>query len=259
MAGTGTAGNDSEWRAGPARRGAGTVMTRTRILFVLCGGLVGTAILLSLGFWQVDRMSQKREIIAGIEARTLHAPVALPAAPASDSDRYRAVAAEGRFDGREVHVLSSRDGVGPGVRVIAAFETDAGRRVLVDRGFLSDAGRRARTASGSDEAVELIGNLDWPRDSDRFTPDPDLGRNLWFSREVAPIAAFLETEPVMIVLRSSTESAPDVLPVPLESFDIRDDHLEYALTWFSLAVIWAGMTAMLAWRMRRGDDQGTSG
>ena len=229
-------------------------MSRTRTTITLLLGLLGTAVLVSLGLWQVDRMGQKGEIIAGIEARIHHAPTPIPPAPTPEADRYRPVTVIGRFDGTEVHVLSSIEGTGPGVRVIAAFETDDRRRILVDRGFLPQAAARDRSPAPGPE-IAVRGNLDWPRDSDRFTPDPDLDRNLWFAREVAPIAAHLDTEPVMVVLRQTTENRPAITPVPLDSADVRDDHLGYAITWFSLAVVWAGMTAALLWRMRREHDQ----
>ena len=225
-------------------------MFTRRMILPLLSGLLGTGVLLSLGFWQVDRMGQKAAVIAAIEARIHDVPTPLPGTPDPETDRYRPVQVEGRFTEAEALVLSSQRGAGPGYRVITAFQTDAGRRILVDRGYIPQAQEHAPRPP-SDQPVRIEGNLDWPQDSDAYTPDPDLGRNLWFSREVGPLAAHLDTQPAMVVLRQTSEPSPPAQPDPIATADIPDDHLEYAITWFSLAAVWAGMTAVLLWRMRR--------
>lgn len=229
-------------------------MLTHRMILPLISGVLGTGVLLSLGFWQVDRMGQKAAVIAAIEARIHDAPVPLPAAPDPAADRYRPVVAQGRFTGEDALVLSSQRGMGPGFRVIAVFQTTDGTRILVDRGFIPEAARSAPRPS-SDALVRIQGNLDWPQDRDAFTPEPDLRRGLWFSRKVDPLAQHLATAPALVVLRDTSEPAPPALPAPIHSADIPDDHLGYAITWFSLAAVWAGMTAMLLWRMRRGDSR----
>lgn len=220
-----------------------------RLIGPVIFGLGGLAILLSLGFWQLGRLEWKQAVIADIESRIHAAPVAVPDAPDRDADRYLPVFAIGRFTGEQVHVLSSQRERGTGSHVIAVLETLDGRRILVDRGFISDS-----DAAGADYAADdaqVKGNLLWPLDSDGFTPDPDLGRNLWFSRDADPIAAHLETEVVMIIARSEPSAPAGLIPVPINTADVKNDHLGYAITWFSLAFVWAMMTAILLWRIRR--------
>lgn len=225
-------------------------MTSARRLWgAVLFGIAGCAVLLALGFWQLARLDQKEALIAGIAAQLDAQPTAVPERANPLADRWRPVIAEGQFTGEAVHVLSSRPGLGPGSRVIAVLETADGRRLLVDRGFLPEAARRGADLAGGPAVVS--GNLDWPSDADGFTPEPDLGRGLWFSRAVPPIAAHLGAEPVMIVARTvSGADVPGLAPVPL-GIDIRNDHLEYAITWFLLALVWAAMSLYLVWRVRR--------
>jgi surfeit locus 1 family protein len=123
---------------------------------------------------------------------------------------------------------------------------------MVDRGFLPVAQRAVdRPAAGA----TVTGNLHWPDEVDSFTPDPDPADRLWFARDVPTLAGVLDTEPVLVVLRETSEPAPFATPFPVDTSGIPNDHLEYAVTWFSLAAVWFGMTLYFVWRMRRQDTR----
>lgn len=219
-------------------------MSRQMILPLLFG-LVGAAILISLGVWQLRRMEWKEAILAEIEARIAAAPVELPANPDPEADRYLPVRMTGTFTGDRLFVLVSRKQVGAGVRVIEAFATD-GRRVLVDRGFLPDA-EKDRALVVTDASV--VGNLHWPDETDGFIPPPDPKTGLWFARDAAAMAAKLQTEPTYIVARETTGDG--IEPLPVDTSTIPNDHWGYAVQWFLLAATWLGMTAYFLWRIRR--------
>ena len=216
-----------------------------RFVFPLVIGVGGVLVLLALGTWQVQRLAWKEAMLSDISARIVGTPVALPDAPDPENDRYLPVRAEGAFTGPELHQLGQVKGRGPGYRVVQAFETD-GRRVMVDRGFISSGEKDAARKAG---AAEIVGNLAWPNERDGFTPENDLGRNIWFARDVPAMAEALDTEPVLIVLRETDEVNPAILPQPVTTLGIPNNHFQYAVTWFGLALVWAGMT--LWWIIRR--------
>lgn len=221
-----------------------------RYLFPLILGLGGIAILISLGVWQLRRLDWKETMLAEISAKIAAAPVAIDglAAPDSASDMYRPVTVDGRTTGQELLTLSGRKGEGAGYEVIAAFETATGRRILLDRGFIPE---EAKAAARPATEVSGTGNLLWPNETDSYTPRPDPKSGLWFARDVEAMAKSLSTEPVMVVLASATGDAQGISPTPVDTTSIANDHLNYAITWFSLAVVWAGMTAFLLWRIRQ--------
>ena len=223
-------------------------MTR-RMIAPLMFGVVGTAILLALGVWQTQRLAWKEGIIAEIEARIAAPTVPLPTSPDPERDRYLPVEAAGTLADPELHVLTSVKLEGPGYRIIRALDLDDGRRVLVDLGFIGETEKNTARTPGP---ISLTGNLVWPDEIDPwFTPDPDLERNIWFARDVESMASHLKTEPVMIALKTASP-ATATRPFPV-SVNIPNDHLGYAITWFSLAAIWIGMTAYLLWRIKRAD------
>jgi len=217
-----------------------------RLIFPSLLGLVGIGVLCSLGIWQVQRMQWKAAILTDITSRIAAEAAALPGVPDPVADRYLPVFVEGRFIDRDIDVLSSTREGGPGVRVIAGFETADGRRIMVDRGYLPEVQRRAPRVA---EAARVVGNLQWPVDGDQYTPPPDARTGLWFSRDVGAMAAELGTEATLIVAREPTGDG--ILPVPVDTSGIPNDHWGYAITWFLLATVWAGMTGYLLWRIRQ--------
>jgi surfeit locus 1 family protein len=224
-----------------------------RMIAPVMFGVVGAAILVSLGLWQLDRADQKSALIAELEARIFDVPIALPEQLTPDSHRYIPVEVEGRYLLQHVFVLSAQKAAGPGFHLVQAFETVEGRRILVERGYLPEAAR-AELALGSEENVRLAGNLHWPRDMNQHTPDYDAGRNLLFGRDVAEMADLLGTEEVHLVLRASQPAHPVITPVPVYDVTIPDPHFGYAVQWFLMAIAWVGMTVFFLWRIRAQRD-----
>jgi surfeit locus 1 family protein len=219
---------------------------QSRLLWPLIFGVLGTAVLVSLGVWQTQRLVWKEGILADIEARIQAEPVALPADPDPVSDRYLPVQADGLITDEEIQVLVSVKLRGAGYRVISAFETE-GRRILVDRGFI---GLTDKDAARPAVMTTVLGNLHWPDEVDSFTPEPDLEAGIWFARDVPALAKALNTEPVLLIVRETSDGDQPVSPLPVDTSGIPNDHLEYAGTWFLLALVWVAMTFFYIRRAR---------
>ncbi len=217
-------------------------------------GLGGFCVLIALGFWQVQRLQWKNAIIAEAEQRLAVPAEPLPVSLNPKRDDYKRVEVSGRFDhDSEQYVLTSMPPNGPGFEIITAFETDSGRRILVDRGFvpqaLRDPAKRADTFDRG--VVEIEGVLRWPSDTSRFTPDPDPSIREWYSREVPPLAKALNTEPVMIVQGPS--AGPGWPRGGKAQVNIRNQHLPYAIQWFAIAGVWALMSILWFRKVARPD------
>lgn len=215
-----------------------------RVWGAVITGVVGTAILLALGIWQMQRLDWKRGQLAEIDARIAGAPVALPPTVEEERDRFLPVDLIGTFGPEVVRVVTTTGG-SAGFRLLSPFET-GGRRLLVDRGVVPSGGDIPPPPSGP---ARVLGNLHWPDESDSFTPSPDIAARLWYARDIEAIADLLGTEPVLVVARRVPGDRAE--PRPTDTAAIPNDHLEYAITWFSLAAIWAGMTGILVWHITR--------
>jgi surfeit locus 1 family protein len=216
-----------------------------RYVFPVLMGIVGVAVLMSLGFWQLRRMEEKRVYLDEIAARISNAPIPLPAKPEEGPHKFQAVFADGTFTGEYLEVLAGQKGASPGVMVIEAFALPDGRRIMVQRGFVEE---EARGVPRSSLAAKVEGNLHWPDDTSSSTPPPDAKTGLWFARDVPAMAMKLKTEPTLIVAREPTGDG--IAPMPVDTSGIPNDHWGYAIQWFLLAATWAGMTLFLLWRIR---------
>ncbi|MBB5722492.1 surfeit locus 1 family protein [Loktanella ponticola] len=228
-----------------------------KIIFPILLGIVGCAILLALGVWQLQRLQWKTAVLAEIDT-TISAPaVAIPNAPNPDADQFKPVTVTGRLAGKPLYVLVTIEGFGPGYRYVDALKTDDGRDVMVDLGWVPL--EQLGNPFSKFHRIEVVGNLHWPDDLDKWTPDPD-PKGIWFTRDVPSIAAGLASEEVLIVARNvqlldlvtPLETYP-FQTLPLDSGAIKNDHLNYAITWFMLALVWVMMTGYLIFRIRQED------
>lgn len=218
-----------------------------RYLFPLVVGVLGCAILITLGMWQLRRLHWKEGMIAEIQSRIDSAPAALPAA-VDPSMKYAPVYVSGETTGQEIDVLSGTRELGGGYQVVSGFVTDDGRRILLDRGFVDQDHKRELRPP---VRLEVAGNLHWPDEKGSATPAPNMTENIWFARDVPAMAAELGTEPILIVAAEIRGDGQGVRPIPIAIESIPNNHLSYAMQWFMIAVAWAGMTVALIWRIRQ--------
>lgn len=223
--------------------------------------LVMVAVLVSLGAWQLSRKAQKEALIAALDQRLAAAPAPLPGPaewpqldPARDEFRRVSLTAR-RVDVPEARVFSSgsalrTDVSGLGAFVFAPVRLATGQTVVVDRGFLPDGQRGEREfTGGGDAALTLTGYLRFPESPSWFSPKPDLAKRLWFARDTRAMAATLgwgEVAPFYIDLEAPAPPTGWPKPATLE-VHLRDEHLQYAITWFGLA---AAVAAAYAFWLR---------
>ena len=225
-----------------------------RIFIPLVFGLLGTAILMSLGLWQLRRLDWKETVLAQIEARIDAAPVALPAQPDPDQDRFLPVSVSGDILAPTIRVLVSQKTEGAGYRLINAMDL-GDRTILVDRGFVR---LERQPLVPPFEDVTVIGNLHWPQERDSFTPENDRAANIWFAREVEVLSQALNTDPVLVIARETSFDDAPVTPLPVGIEGIPNDHFGYAVQWFGLAAVWTAMLGLFLWRQMKpakGKDQ----
>ena len=223
--------------------------------------IIGMTILIGLGIWQLDRKVWKENLIAAMTARLTAPPEDLP--PREDwarltpqREEFRRVGFSAEFlPGREALVYSAGsafrpDVKGPGYWVFAPARLSGGDSVIVNRGFVPLDRKDAAMAvlAGS---VDIVGIMRWPETRGLFTPADDLKDNIWYLRDIAAMAAAKHWTNVapFYVEQESPAPAGGLPKLGKLAINLPDNHLQYAITWFGLALALAGI--YLVWLMRR--------
>jgi surfeit locus 1 family protein len=224
--------------------------------------LVGVAVLIALGLWQLDRLNWKLHLIAAVDARVHAAATPAPgrdawAALTRDGDEYRHVAVSGHFLNKDETLVQAVSEKGAGFWVLTPLVADDGFTVLVNRGFVPSERRDAATRPASlvEGAVRVAGLLRITEPGGGFLRANDPGTGHWYSRDVAAIAAAHGlTNVAPYFIDADATPNPGGLPIGgLTVIDFPNNHLVYALTWFALAIMLAGLAAyiLLGERKRR--------
>jgi len=129
--------------------------------------------------------------------------------------------------------------------VLTPFLSDDDKTLMVDRGAvpkekLDPASRAAGNLAGETTVTGVWRAPDAPG---LFTPAPDIAHRVWYSRDLAGIAAadhITLSNPVLIEADASPN--PGGLPKGGQTVvSFRNEHLSYAITWFGLAAMLLGV------------------
>jgi cytochrome oxidase assembly protein ShyY1 len=220
--------------------------------------LVMVALLIGLGLWQLQRRVEKHALIAALNERLAAAPVVLPppsrwSALTPEHDEFRRVRFTASYASRpDAMVYSSGSAVredisGPGTWAFVPARLPTGETVVVNAGFVQNTMQdrsqqdRAVTRLVTNEPVNLSGYIRFPESAGALTPPENLARRLWFTRDHLAMARALgwgeggsPVAPFYIDLEQPVPASGIPKPGPLE-VHLKDDHLQYAITWFALA------------------------
>ncbi len=229
--------------------------------------IVGTVILCVLGAWQLERMDEKHAYIDRLQQQAAGAPAPMP--PSADwakldpaaLDLTHVVARGSYIDGiagvRTTIAAGppgSRQLSGFGRWIFQAFKLEDGGVILVNRGFVPE-GRLGQIgpASGPDT---INGFLRAPEARNSFTPQDLPAIREFYTRDPAAIAASLGQPPAPFYLEAAREGDGMTPPAGVDVREligrIPDNHLQYALTWFGLALTLLGVFAAFVWQARKG-------
>jgi surfeit locus 1 family protein len=219
--------------------------------------LVMVTLFVGLGVWQLQRRTEKHALIAALTERLAATPAALPPAaqwrtltPAQDE--FRRVSFTATYQPLpDAMAYSSGSAVredisGPGTWAFLPAALRSGETVVVNAGFVQNTMQdraqqdRAVTRLVTGEPVVLTGYIRFPEAAGVLTPAENLAKRLWFTRDHLAMARALgwgkdsQIAPFYIDLEQPAPASGIPKPGPLE-VHLKDDHMQYAITWFGLA------------------------
>jgi cytochrome oxidase assembly protein ShyY1 len=238
--------------------------------------LVMIVAFVGLGAWQLQRRVEKHALIAALTERLAAAPIPLPPssqwrAHAATGDEFRRVAFTATYQRLpDAMVYSAGSAVredvsGPGTWAFLAARLPSGETIVINAGFventMQDRGVEDRAVAKlvTGEPVAMTGYLRFPEQAGPLTPADNPTRRLWFVRDHLAMAHALgwgEVAPFYIDLETPAPASGIPKPGPL-AVHLRDDHMQYAITWFALAG--AVAIAFLVWWRGRRNTQASPG
>ncbi|BCB20836.1 SURF1 family protein [Bosea sp. ANAM02] len=229
--------------------------------------VAGVLVLCTLGTWQLQRMGEKHAYIERLQREAAGKPAAMP--PSADWAKLDAAAldlthvvAKGSYvDDRIAGVRTTIAAGPPGSRqlsgfgrwIFQAFKLEDGGIILVNRGFVPESRLgQIGPASGPDT---IAGFLRAPESRNSFTPQDLPAIREFYTRDPAAIAASLGQPAAPFYLEAAREGDGMTPPAGVDVREliarIPDNHLQYALTWFGLALTLLGLFAAWVWQTRK--------
>lgn len=203
--------------------------------------------LILLGNWQVERLDWKLSLIEKLEMRAKGAPVELPQTPINNDDNeYLRIAVKGSFNNDlEVTMYSVGPNGEPGYDLYTPLMTNGGRSVIVNRGWVPEQikDQELRSQSLTSGEVEIKALLRKPTTKLWYGPENDPDHNMWFYRDIKAMSQFMKLDDAFpMFLYAEKINSDNRYPVAGRTeFNIVNNHLDYALTWFGLAIVLVGI------------------
>jgi surfeit locus 1 family protein len=220
--------------------------------------LAMVAVFIGLGVWQLQRRTEKHVLIAALTERLAAEPVSLPPSAAwssltAEKDEFRRVHFRATFTaGPDAMVYSSGSAVrtdisGPGTWAFIPTRLPGGETVVANAGFvqntMQDRAQQDRAVAPllTGEATDLVGYIRFPESTGLLTPAANTEKRLWFARDDSAMARALgwgdsgkAMAPFYVDIEQPAPPSGIPKPGPLQ-VHLKDDHLQYAITWFALA------------------------
>ena len=200
--------------------------------------------LVGLGTWQLERLAWKEGLIAEMQARAAAAPMPLPQDLADPAFEYRKVRLRGQFlHDRELYLGARTHKSKVGLHIMTPMRLEDGRTALVDRGWVpperkDPAARAEGRVTGSLVLEGVVRRGGWGG-MEMFRPENQPEENLWLWLDLPAMAARAGLSGAVTEVYVAAGPAPNPGGYPIGGqtrVDLANNHLQYAITWYALAM-----------------------
>ncbi|MFP3017457.1 MAG: SURF1 family protein [Candidatus Tisiphia sp.] len=201
--------------------------------------ILAFVILLSLGFWQIARLQEKELFLSSMKNNLNNPPIDIKTL--SGNKLYAKIRANGYFlVGKNLHLYGRRSmsTEKDGYYLVTPFQTDDNKIILVVLGWF--AGRHKKNIDNIiDNSMEITGVILPSEKTKLFVLDNDVKNNVWFTLDLTQASDVLglKLEDFYLVMEGNNNRSDILKSLSIENLlNVRNNHLEYAITWFALAI-----------------------
>lgn len=222
------------------------------------------AVLLALGTWQLNRLEWKQALLQTIEDRIRSDPRKLDEiirihGETGDVD-YFPVTVTGNFDhSLEQHFFATHKGAS-GYYLYTPLTTAAGQMVFINRGFVpfdkKDHATRPQSIATNAATITGLARNALAQKPSFIVPDNDPAANIYYWKDLSAMAAQagLADDPRLLPFFVDAGDAPNPGELPVGGvtlISMPNSHLQYAITWYGLALALVGVVGAWTWSRRR--------
>ncbi len=234
------------------RTAARTVLGPWFALFTLAAVATTTG----LGIWQLQRLAWKEALIADLVARSDASASDLPDDPWSvEAMLYRPYRLTGKLHPElSLNLLSRPRANQQGRHWVSPLVLADGRVVLLDRGWVPLDWTAPEPQTPHDVEIEALARGGGWQGSEWLKPANDPAKNAWLWFDLPAMAEAVGLPRVETTLYFAARAGQEPGPYPIGGqtrVNLRNDHLEYAITWFALALALSVTYILLRRRVQR--------
>ena len=213
-------------------------MSINKLIKALIFSSLTMIILLSLGTWQLERLRWKSHIISNINKQISLSPREINASVINDikNYNYRRIKLEGTYIyNKNITIYSKVLNGKVGRHLIIPFKTKFGY-ILINKGFIPKDYNIDLAFAEKAKNISINGIVKFQQKINYFTPKNNLITNEWYYINLDEISKFLNI-PLLGFYLIEEDNPKERYPVGSQyNLKVPNDHLQYAITWFSLAI-----------------------
>ena len=186
----------------------------------------------SLGTWQIHRLQWKLDLISEINNGLNSEPVFYSN---TNIKNYQKVKFSGIFDFKKQIYLYSLNNKGkPGYDIITPLKTNSNEILLINRGWIQKDQKNNKKINKiiSNSFEGILKKITKPNP---FKPDNDIENNIWYSLNLKDLESFTgyKLSNFVLFLQNNQNT---LVENKIVSPDLPNNHLKYAITWYSVAL-----------------------
>ncbi len=186
----------------------------------------------SLGTWQLYRLQWKLELIDEIKDGLNSKPINFSK---KNIKNYQKVKFNGIFDfSKQIYLYSLNDNGAPGYDVLTPITTNANEILLINRGWINKSNKNNKKINFTQNS-SLEGIIKKITKPNPFKPENDLKKNIWYSLNLRDLEKYTgyNLNNFILILQNNQNQ---LIKTKTVSADLPNNHLKYAITWYSVAI-----------------------
>ncbi len=221
----------------------------------LIATLLGLSILLSLCVWQVKRLSWKKELIETRISRFEKEIISLDSIKQPEVNEFVKVKIKGIFlNEKEMFMPALSKNGNNGYHILVPLKTKKGKHIIFDTGWVPNRKKNVETRKNhidfENSVKEAVIRL--PGRKGRYQPDNELENNFWFFVEPSEMTKFLDLDVEETFYLEAVNDGPSGYPLGGQTrIYIRNNHLQYAITWFLIACTLIGVFLASSFKLKK--------